>query len=95
MVWDGMNDRLMSFGETFGSAHWMTLRLLILVMLLVLKIFVLKTDYPHGDGTWPHTQNVIHDVWGHIPAHELRMMCSENAAKLYRHPLPDIVLPLG
>ena len=41
------------------------------------------------------TQNVIHDVWGHIPAHELRMMCSENAAKLYRHPLPDIVLPLG
>lgn len=54
-----------------------------------------ETDYPHGDGTWPNTQNVIHDVWGHIPAHELRMMCSENAAKLYRHPLPDIVLPLG
>jgi hypothetical protein len=23
-----------------------------------------------------------------------RMMCSENAAKLYRHPLPDAVLPL-
>ena len=53
-----------------------------------------ETDYPHGDGTWPDTQNVIHDVWGHIPANELRMMCSENAAKLYRHPLPDVVLPV-
>ena len=53
-----------------------------------------ETDYPHGDGTWPDTQNVIHDLWGHIPANELRMMCSENAAKLYRHPLPDVVLPV-
>ncbi|MFI1379588.1 amidohydrolase family protein [Embleya sp. NPDC020886] len=55
---------------------------------------MLETDYPHGDGTWPHTQDVIARHWGDIPAHELRMMCSENAAKLYRHPLPDVVLPL-
>jgi predicted TIM-barrel fold metal-dependent hydrolase len=55
---------------------------------------MLETDYPHGDGTWPGTQDVIADVWGHIPANELRMMCSENAAKLYRHPLPEVVLPL-
>ena len=53
-----------------------------------------ETDYPHGDGTWPNTQNVIRDAWGHIPVDELRMMCCENAAKLYRHPLPDIVLPV-
>jgi len=32
-------------------------------------------------------------AWGHIPANEIRMMCSENAAKLYRHPLPNVVLP--
>ena len=51
-----------------------------------------ETDYPHGDGTWPNTQNVIREAWGHIPVDELRMMCCENAAKLYRHPLPDIVL---
>jgi predicted TIM-barrel fold metal-dependent hydrolase len=55
---------------------------------------MVETDYPHGDGTWPDTQHVIADAWGHVPANELRMMCSENAAKLYRHPLPDIVLPI-
>jgi predicted TIM-barrel fold metal-dependent hydrolase len=56
---------------------------------------MVETDYPHGDGTWPDTQEVIEKVWGHIPAHELRQMCSENAARLYHHPLPDVVLPRG
>jgi len=56
---------------------------------------MVECDFPHGDGTWPDTQAVIETVWGDIPAPELRMMCSENAAKLYRHPLPDVVLPLG
>ncbi len=54
---------------------------------------MVETDYPHGDGTWPDTQALIEQVWGHIPTRELRMMCSENAAGLYRHPLPDPVLP--
>jgi predicted TIM-barrel fold metal-dependent hydrolase len=54
---------------------------------------MIEVDYPHGDSTWPDTQAVIEKAWGHIPTHELRMMCSENAAKLYRHPLPDVVLP--
>ena len=53
-----------------------------------------ETDYPHGDGTWPDTQDVIAKYWGDIPANELRMMLCENAAALYRHPLPDVVLPL-
>jgi hypothetical protein len=54
---------------------------------------MVEVDYPHGDGTWPDTQQVIADCWGHIPADELRAMCCENAAALYRHPLPDPVLP--
>ncbi|QDQ98778.1 amidohydrolase family protein [Tomitella fengzijianii] len=54
---------------------------------------MLETDYPHGDGTWPRTQDVLDRYWAGIPARELRMMCSENAAKLYRHPLPATVLP--
>ncbi|MEU1981820.1 amidohydrolase family protein [Nocardia sp. NPDC019395] len=54
---------------------------------------MLETDYPHGDGTWPHTQDVVERYWGDIPAAELRKMCSENAADLYRHPLPPVVLP--
>jgi hypothetical protein len=55
---------------------------------------MVEVDYPHGDGTWPETQDVIERYWGDIPANELRMMCSENAARLYRHPLPETVLPL-
>jgi predicted TIM-barrel fold metal-dependent hydrolase len=54
---------------------------------------MVEVDYPHGDGTWPDTQQVIADCWGHIPTEELRAMCCENAAALYRHPLPDPVLP--
>ena len=53
-----------------------------------------EVDYPHADSTWPDTQQVVEKVWGHLPADELRMMCAENAAKLYRHPLPEVVLPL-
>jgi predicted TIM-barrel fold metal-dependent hydrolase len=54
---------------------------------------MVETDYPHGDGTWPDTQMVIEKYWGHIPNDELRKMCCENAAGLYRHPLPAVVLP--
>jgi predicted TIM-barrel fold metal-dependent hydrolase len=54
---------------------------------------MVEVDYPHGDGTWPDTQQVIADCWGHIPINELRAMCCENAAALYRHPLPDSVVP--
>jgi predicted TIM-barrel fold metal-dependent hydrolase len=54
-----------------------------------------ETDYPHGDGTWPDTQAVMAEAWGHLPPAELRAICCENAARLYRHPLPDIVLPEG
>lgn len=52
-----------------------------------------ETDYPHGDGTWPDTQDLIERVWGDLPDAELRLMLHENAAKLYRHPLPDVCLP--
>jgi predicted TIM-barrel fold metal-dependent hydrolase len=54
---------------------------------------MIEVDYPHGDTTWPDTQAVIDEAWGHIPPGELRSMCCENAAALYRHPLPDVVLP--
>ena len=49
---------------------------------------MVETDYPHGDGTWPDTQLVLEKAWGHIPPAELRAMCSENAARVFRHPLP-------
>ena len=52
-----------------------------------------EVDYPHGDSTWPDTQAVVEKYFGHLPAHELRMICCENAARLYRVPLPAVVLP--
>jgi predicted TIM-barrel fold metal-dependent hydrolase len=52
-----------------------------------------ESDYPHGDGTWPDTQEVLAKMFDGVPAHEIRMMTHENAAKLYRHPLPDVRRP--
>ncbi len=52
-----------------------------------------ETDYPHGDGTWPDTQKVVEEVYGDLPTDELRAILCENAARVFRHPLPDVVLP--
>jgi predicted TIM-barrel fold metal-dependent hydrolase len=50
---------------------------------------MVETDYPHGDGTWPDTQETIQKYWGHLPPDELAGICHGNAAALFRHPLPS------
>jgi predicted TIM-barrel fold metal-dependent hydrolase len=50
---------------------------------------MVEVDYPHGDSTWPDTQEVIERAWGHLPVDELRKLTHENAARLYRWPLPE------
>jgi hypothetical protein len=47
-----------------------------------------ETDYPHGDGTWPDSQAVFERFYGDLPADEIAMISHENAASLFRHPLP-------
>jgi predicted TIM-barrel fold metal-dependent hydrolase len=54
---------------------------------------MIEVDYPHGDSTWPDTQRVIERTLGDLPAAEIRAICCENAARVYRHPLPEVVLP--
>ncbi|HUA95238.1 MAG TPA: amidohydrolase family protein [Acidimicrobiales bacterium] len=54
---------------------------------------MVEVDYPHGDSTWPDTQEVIERAWGHLPLDDLRKLTHENAARLYRWPLPDDVRP--
>ena len=54
---------------------------------------MVEMDYPHSDSTWPETQEVIRRAWGHIAPSEVRAMCSLNAASLYRHPLPPVIMP--
>ena len=52
-----------------------------------------ESDYPHGDGTWPDTQKVIHAILGDLPTDEIHKITHENAARLYRHPLPERIVP--
>ena len=51
------------------------------------KIMV-EADYPHADSTWPDTQPHFTKLLGHLPDDEIRKITHENAAKLFRHPLP-------
>jgi predicted TIM-barrel fold metal-dependent hydrolase len=52
-----------------------------------------ESDYPHGDGTWPDTQEVLHAMLKDLPLDEIRKITHENAAALYRLPLPKVCLP--
>ncbi len=52
-----------------------------------------ESDFPHGDGTWPDTQEVMQRLLGNLPEEEIRMIAHENAAKLYRHPVPAGIRP--
>jgi predicted TIM-barrel fold metal-dependent hydrolase len=54
-----------------------------------------ESDYPHGDGTWPDSQRLVADVWGHLPPDELAKLTHENAAALFRHPLPPRDHPMA
>ena len=52
---------------------------------------LLESDYPHQDGTWPDTQELLHEQIGHFPADEIRKITWENASKLFRFPVPEAV----
>jgi len=49
--------------------------------------------YGHGDGTWPDTQRVMQKMLSGLPAPTIRKLTHQNAAKLYRHPLPTVCRP--
>jgi len=52
---------------------------------------MVESDYPHADSSWPDTQQVLAATWGDLPGEELRAIAHGNAARLFRHPLPDHV----
>jgi predicted TIM-barrel fold metal-dependent hydrolase len=41
------------------------------------------SDYPHYEGSWPHSRKVIHDALHDVPEDEIRKILSENAARVY------------
>jgi predicted TIM-barrel fold metal-dependent hydrolase len=50
---------------------------------------MVESDYPHADSSWPDTQAVFDQNWGRLPDGERRAIAGGNAARLFRHPLPD------
>ena len=45
------------------------------------------SDYPHDEGTFPHSMDVIDRTFKDLPEEETRKIVGENAAKLYGFPL--------
>ena len=50
---------------------------------------MLEADYPHVDSTWPDSQEVMSRALEGVPPEDARKIAHENAARLYRHPLPS------
>jgi len=49
---------------------------------------MVEMDYPHYDSSWPELQAMIKYQVEHLDASVIRKVCFENAARIYRHPLP-------
>ncbi len=54
-----------------------------------------ETDYPHADGTWPDSQGVLATLLADLAGDEVAKVTHENAASLFRHPLPPPDSPLA
>jgi predicted TIM-barrel fold metal-dependent hydrolase len=48
------------------------------------EAFLWGNDFPHPEGTWPHTRESIHDTFFDVPESEARRMLGGNAAAVYR-----------
>jgi predicted TIM-barrel fold metal-dependent hydrolase len=53
---------------------------------------MVECDYPHTDSTWPGIQGLVRSETEYLSASTIRAVCYENAAGLYRHPLPPEAL---
>lgn len=50
---------------------------------------LMEVDYPHGDGTWPDSQEQIRKLLAPCTDEERALMTHLTAAELFRHPLPE------
>ena len=46
------------------------------------------SDYPHGDGTFPHTREAVERIFANSTPEIVRKVSRDNAAKLYRIETP-------
>ena len=49
---------------------------------------MVESDYPHADSSWPDTQALLAERLAGLPAADVAKLTHENAARLFRHPLP-------
>jgi predicted TIM-barrel fold metal-dependent hydrolase len=49
---------------------------------------MVEVDYPHADSSWPDTQELLARRLHGLPEQHVRKITHENAARLFRHPLP-------
>ena len=47
-------------------------------------------DFPHPEGSWPHTREWIQDRFGDVPEADSRRILGLNAAELYRFDLEKL-----
>jgi len=52
-----------------------------------------ETDYPHADSLWPEVQDTAEKLLSGLSIETIRKITHENAAGLFRHPLPAQTLP--
>ncbi|MEM8707639.1 MAG: amidohydrolase family protein, partial [Actinomycetota bacterium] len=48
-----------------------------------------ETDYPHSDGTFPHSRAVAHELFGHLEPDVVHKLARGNAIKLFNLPFDD------
>jgi hypothetical protein len=55
-------------------------------------------DFPHFEGTWPHTKDFLRIAFSEVPANEVELILGENAIRflnLDRHRLAAIAKRIG
>jgi predicted TIM-barrel fold metal-dependent hydrolase len=62
---------------------------------LPLSHIMAEVDYPHTDSSWPGTQDILRTTLAGLHPAQVRQVCYENAAALYRHALPSAQLVAG
>jgi predicted TIM-barrel fold metal-dependent hydrolase len=52
-----------------------------------------SSDYPHANGVWPKSREVVARTLGHLPADVRANVVCHSAAKLYHRPVPALLEP--
>ena len=72
-------------GASFMRAHEVPLR-----DRIGLDKIMWGSDYPHDEGTWPHSTEALRTAYAGLPRSEVAAMVSGNAARVYGFDLPAL-----